>query len=95
MKNKDKNTNFHQDGNLLIQKHVGLKEDIFRRVFELCREITVKRGKSEIKFWESEIDRINGLTKKQAITELLESMKIRKKISTIQKYIDSLLREQI
>ena len=94
VKNKDKNTNFHQDGNLLIQKHVGLKEDVFRRVFELCREVTVKRGKSEIKFWESEIDRINGLTKKQAITELLESMKIRKKISTIQKYIDSLPQEQ-
>ena len=51
VKNKDKNTNFHQDGNLLIQKHVGLKEDVFRRVFELCREATVKRGKSEIKFW--------------------------------------------
>ena len=90
VKNKDRNTNFHQDGNLLIQKHVGLKEDIFGGVFELCRKVTVARGRSEIKFWKSEIDRINGFTRKQAITELLDSMKIGKKISTIQKYIDSL-----
>ena len=67
-----------------------MKEDIFNSVFELCREVTVSRGESEIAFWKSEIERIQKYSKEQAIRELVKSMKIKEKIVAIQKYIDSL-----
>lgn len=90
IRDKDKNSNFHDDGNNLIQNHLGLKEDIFNSVFELCREVTVYRGESEIAFWKSEVERIQQYSKEQAISELVKSMKIKEKIVAIQKYINSL-----
>jgi hypothetical protein len=57
-----------------------LKEDIFNSVFELCREVTVSRGVSEIAFWKSEIERIQNYSKEQAISELVKSMKIKEKL---------------
>ena len=89
-KDKDKNSNFHNTGNQLIQKYLGLKEDLFNSIFELCREVTIQRGEFEIDFWRSEIKKIQNYTKRQAIKELIKSMKIREKIIAIQKYINSL-----
>ena len=89
-KDKDKNTNFHQEGNRLIQYYAQLKTDVFNDVFETSRNITITRGEAEVKFWKKEINRIYSYSRKKAINELVKSMKINKKISAIQNYINSL-----
>lgn len=90
IKDKDKNTYFHDDGNRLIQRHLGLKDDPFESVFELCRNVTISRGEEEISYWQTEMERIRRFSKEQAIRELIKSMKINEKIAAIRRYINSL-----
>ena len=88
--NKNKNTNFHETGNKIIQEHVGLNKKIFNDVFKICRDSTIHRSKDEIKFWKNKIEEIKQYTKEKAIEELIKAMKINEKILAIEKYISSL-----
>ena len=90
VKNKNKNTNFHETGNKIIQEHTGLDETIFNDVFRICKEATINRSKDEIKFWKNKIEAIKQYTKEKAIEELIKAMKIKEKILAIEKYVLSL-----
>ena len=78
IKDKNKNTNFHVHGNQLIQQLSGIEKARFDETFKVCRNLIIKRGKSEIKYWKTEISKISNYTREQAIQELIKS------------YIDSL-----
>jgi hypothetical protein len=43
-----------------------------------------------MKYWENKINEIKKYTREQAIKELLLSLKLNEKISSIRKYVDSL-----
>jgi len=90
IKDKDKNTNFHESGNILICKEYGIKQSELDQLLKLCRSKIVRRGEEEILFWENKIKEIGAYSKEQAIKELLSALKLREKISSIKKYIESL-----
>lgn len=46
-----------------------------------------KRAKLEIKYWKSELVRINNLSREEAIEELIKATKINNKIQVINKYV--------
>lgn len=54
------------------------------------KEIIVKRGNTEIGYYLQEIERIKSLNREDAIAELLQSMKLDRKIATIQNFIDQI-----
>jgi len=58
--------------------------------FKKYRTNIITRGEVEIKYWEDKIQEISRYTREQAIEELLTSLKLNEKISSIRKYIDSL-----
>lgn len=90
IKDKDRNTNFHESGNQIICNEYGIKFSDLSDLLRLCRNKIVQRGEEEIKFWEKKIEEIETYSKEQAIKELLSALKLRQKISAIKKYIDSL-----
>lgn len=90
IKDKEKQSNFHELGNNIIRKQLDLSEEDFDSYFDQCRKLTIQRGKEEIVFWQKEIRKIKNYTRKQAIDELIKSTKISNKIIVIEKYIESL-----
>lgn len=90
IKDKDKNTNFHERGNKLIQKFSKIEKSKFDDTFKNCRIEIIKRGNSEIKFWKKEIEKIKKYTHEKAIKELIKSMKLNEKIIVIKRYIELL-----
>lgn len=90
IKDKDKNTNFHEVGNLIICEKYDIQIDDLSLLFKICRGKIIDRGKSEIEYWENKIMEISTYSKRRAINELLTALKLKEKISTISKYIGSL-----
>lgn len=62
----------------------------FYNYFNYVKEIIVKRGNTEIGYYLQEIERIKSLNREDAIAELLQSMKLDRKIATIQNFIDQI-----
>lgn len=79
-----------QDAN--IRSILGLSEENFIRYFRQIKEKIIERGKGEIQFYESEIERVRQMNREEAIRELLLRMKFDSKIDTIRKFINSVAR---
>jgi type II restriction enzyme len=86
----EKNNCFLADQNKLIRSYLNLSTTKFNNCFRKYKTNIIARGETEIKYWEDKIQEINRYTRKQAIEELLASLKLNEKISSIRKYIDSL-----
>lgn len=87
VKNKDANDNFHLKGNSIICKYLKIDQNVLNSQLKRCREATIVRGKEEIIFWEEKIKEVNTYSKQRAIKELLKALKLKEKISAINKYI--------
>lgn len=84
----DANKCFIQQQDTNIREIIGLTEDQFSDHFNNIKGSIVYRGNEEIRYYESEIARIQQLNREDAIRELLVSMKLDSKIETIRKFIN-------
>jgi type II restriction enzyme len=75
---------------IIIRAFLGLEENIFTEYFKKYRNNIVARGENEIQYWENKITEIKKYTREKAIEELLLSLKLNEKITSIKRYIDSL-----
>lgn len=82
--------------NFLIQQNKNIADIIkmpqskFISYFDDIKNILVKRGYTEISYYEGEINRVKQLNREDAINELLKSMKLDSKISTIKQFIEQI-----
>jgi type II restriction enzyme len=90
IKDKNKNSNFHEKGNKLICSDLSIEYEQLIAYFNNHKKSIVERGENEIKFWETRIVEINSYTREKAIDELIIALKLKEKISSIKKYIDTL-----
>jgi type II restriction enzyme len=86
----EKNTCFLADQDEIIRLYLNLNTTQFEDYFIKYKTNIITRGETEIKYWENKIQEIHHYTREQAIEELLTSLKLNEKISSIRKYIDSL-----
>ncbi|MDR2761773.1 MAG: HindIII family type II restriction endonuclease [Planctomycetaceae bacterium] len=86
----NKNNCFLTQQNEIVRLYLKLSETQFNSYFERYKTNTITRGEIEIKYWETKITEIKQYTKNQAIKELLSSLKLNEKISSIKKYINFL-----
>jgi len=86
----EKNNCFLADQDEIIRLYLNLSATQFEDYFKKYKTNIITRGEIEIKYWEGKIQEINRYTRKQAIEELLTSLKLNEKISSIRKYIGSL-----
>ena len=82
--------NFLGTQNENIRKILKVSEKTFEGYFSEIKKSLINRGGEEIKFYEFEIDRVNGLSREAAIEELLLSMKLHGKIETIKTFVKQL-----
>ena len=90
IKDKNKNSNFHEKGNRLICTDLSVDYDRLISYFNNHKKTIVERGENEIKFWEQRIKEINSYSKERAIKELIIALKLKEKINAIKKYIETL-----
>jgi len=88
--NADKNNCFLNEQNKIIRLYLKLELAEFEDYFNKFKLNIITRGETEIKYWENKIQEINLYSRERAISELLSSLKLNEKISSIRKYIDSL-----
>lgn len=81
---------FLSEQNSNIAAILRISDAEFYNYFSDVKEIIVERGKTEIGYYQQEIERIKGLNREEAIAELLRSMKIDSKIATIRSFIDQI-----
>ena len=62
----------------------------FISYFDSIKKMLIKRGYTEISYYENEINRVKQLNREDAINELLMSMKLDSKISTIKQFIEQI-----
>jgi type II restriction enzyme len=74
----------------VIRSLSRIDENKFYDYFLKYRNNIIARGEIEIKYWNDKITEIKQYTREKAIEELLLSLKLSEKISSIRKYIDSL-----
>jgi type II restriction enzyme len=86
----DKNTCFLGGQDELLRLYLKLSEQDFNAYFDTYRKNIITRGETEITYWENRITAIQDYSREQAIEELLSSLKLNEKISSIKKYINSL-----
>lgn len=87
IKDKDDNLNFHEKGNRLICELLSVDYDKLLLFFDKYKKGIIKRGAIEIKYWELQIEEIKLYSKEKAIKELLSALKLKEKISAINKFI--------
>lgn len=90
IKDKNKNSNFHEKYNKIICEELSVDYSYFLKYFETFRKTIVKRGEKEVIYWETKIKEIKLFTKDRAIKELVIALKLKEKIIAINKYIDTL-----
>lgn len=83
-------SNFLTVQNRNIANIIGIGQNDFADYFDEVKEILINRGFTEISYYENEIKRVKQLNREDAIKELLISMKLDSKISTIKQFIDQL-----
>jgi type II restriction enzyme len=86
----DKNNCFLGGQDEIIRVYLKLDKKQFKSCFNRYKANIIMRGETEIKYWEDKADEIKLYTRERAIKELLLSLKLNEKISSIKKYIDSL-----
>jgi type II restriction enzyme len=89
-----KNSCFLAEQDEIIKLYLKLNTAQFEDHFEKYKTNIITRGETEIKYWENKIKEIISYTREQAIEELLTSLKLNEKISSIKKYINSLKDER-
>lgn len=82
--------NFLQQQNKNIADIIKMPQSKFIGYFENIKKMLVKRGYTEISYYENEISRVKQLNREDAINELLKSMKLDSKISTIKQFIEQI-----
>jgi len=92
--NSSKNNCFLDEQNKIIRLYLKSEIAEFENYFKKYKLKIITRGETEIKYWENKIQEINLYTREKAIEELLISLKLNEKISSIKKYIDSLKKER-
>jgi type II restriction enzyme len=85
----EKNNCFLADQDEIIRLYLKLDKEQFGNYFNKYKTNIITRGETEIKYWKDKIADIKQYTREQAIKELLASLKLQEKISSIRKYIDS------
>ena len=78
----------YQDEN--IKNILDITDIVFNNHFDNIKKSISARGNKEINYYQSEINRVNKLNKKEAIKELLLYMKLDSKIETIRKFINQI-----
>jgi type II restriction enzyme len=91
----DRNSCFLSRQDEIIRLYLKLDQSQFNNYFEKYKINIIARGETEIKYWEDKILEIKQYTKEKAISELLASLKLNEKISSIKNYINFLRDEQI
>jgi len=93
-KNARKNNCFLNEQNKIIGLYLKSETTEFENYLKKYKLKIITRGETEIKYWENKIQEINLYTREKAIEELLISLKLNEKISSIKKYINSLKKER-
>lgn len=83
-------SNFLATQNHNIAQIIGITTARFEKHFLAIKKSLVKRGNTEIGFYENEINRVKQLNREDAIGELLVSLKLDSKINTIRQFIESI-----
>lgn len=83
-------SNFFDTQNRNLAAIIGINDSKFDRYFNAIRKSLVRRGNTEISYYENEVNRIKQLDREGAICELLVSMKLDSKINTIRKFIEQI-----
>ncbi|WP_410002755.1 HindIII family type II restriction endonuclease [Fusobacterium animalis] len=88
---KDKNS-FISDFNNRILEIIKVKkiDKTFNEILNKQIRSLINRGEIEKNFWKEEENRINSLSHKEAIEELIKVKKLNNKIKQIDKYIGDL-----
>ncbi|GHU42602.1 type-2 restriction enzyme HindIII [Spirochaetia bacterium] len=86
----ERNNCFLSNQNEIIRLLSRIDENKFNDYFLKYRNNIIARGETEIKYWDSKITETQQYTREKAIEELIVSLKLNEKISSIRKYIDSL-----
>jgi hypothetical protein len=89
----DKNNCFLGNQDEIIKLYLKLDGETFKNYFKRYRSNIIMRGETEIKYWKDKETEIKLYSRERAIKELLSSLKLNEKISSIKKYIDSLREE--
>lgn len=89
----DKNNCFLGNQDEIIKLYLKLDDEAFKNYFKKYRSNIIMRGETEIKYWKDKETEIKLYSRERAIKELLSSLKLNEKISSIKKYIDSLREE--
>lgn len=76
--------------NKMVCDRISCDFSQFENQLNVCKSYIVERSDSELSILKSEIERITGYTKEQAIQELIKSRKLNEKISAILAYKKSL-----
>lgn len=86
----DANKCFIRQQDTNIRAIIGLTEEQFRDHLNNIKSSVVYRGNEEIRYYETEIARIQRLNREDAIRELLVSKKLDSKIKTIRRFINQI-----
>jgi type II restriction enzyme len=90
----DKNNCFLDNQDEILRLYLEIDKDNFNNYFRKYRANIITRGEAEINYWKDRVNEIKLYTRERAIEELLSSLKLNEKISSIKKYINS-LREDV
>lgn len=82
--------NFLLEQNKNIADIINMPHSKFISYFDSIKKMLIKRGYTEISYYENEINRVKQLNREDAINELLMSMKLDSKISTIKQFIEQI-----
>ena len=85
-------SNFLEQQNQNLIKILNITNNKFNKYFCSIKNALIKRGNIEITYYEKEINRVKRLNRVEAINELLLSMKLDNKISTIKAFIEQIKR---
>ena len=80
-------TNFLPQQNQIVARAIGVSDGEFDGYLAGIKEIIARRGDEEIRYYEREIERIRGLGREEAISELLASKKLDSRVDTIRNFI--------
>ena len=82
--------NFFDSQNDYIAKKVGKDIHLLTDILKKSKDETIKRGKSEIEFWQRTIEEIKSYDRDRAVNELIYALKLYEKIKFIDRYIKGL-----
>lgn len=86
----NKNNSFLSRQNQILCNILNIDIEKLNHSFDQFKKIIIKRGNSEIAFWRKRIEETKKMSRKEAIQNLLNALKLDEKIVSIQKFIDFL-----